>query len=125
MIQQLEEVIDVPSQPCITISEKVGCGYVYLLIETKNGIFDKLTIKGTMAKSCDCGESFLQAIGKILTFSIRRAIKEGTLEEGILNHLKGHRCNIPIYKGSLSCVDGIAKGMKKFFENEVKNAVLE
>jgi hypothetical protein len=74
-----------------------------------------------MAKTCDCGESFLQSIGKILTFSIRRAIKEGTLEEGILNHLKGHRCNIPIYKGAMSCVDGIAKGMKKFFdEYEVK-----
>lgn len=109
------------SKPCITISQKVGCGHVYLLIETRNGKFDKLTIKGTMAKTCDCGESFLQSIGKILTFSIRRAIKEGTLEEGILNHLKGHRCNIPIYKGAMSCVDGIAKGMKKFFdEYEVK-----
>lgn len=114
----VEEDLQLKFRKSITLSEKVGCGHIYAIIELKGGAFDRLTIRGAMAKSCDCGESFLQAIGKILTFGMRRAIKEGngTLDIALIKHLQGHRCNKPLYRGSLSCVDGIARVIKKYME---------
>ena len=105
------------SKNSITISERVGCGHVYLIFNlNKDGTFHKLYIRGTMAKSCDCSESFLDSFARILTFSLRRAIKEDTINEGIVNHLKGHRCSKVVIHGSTSCVDGIAKGIQKYLD---------
>lgn len=123
MTKDIED-LGLDSKESVTVSQKVGCGRIYLIIELKDKKFNKLTIKGSMAKSCDCGESFLQALGRVLTFSIRRAIKEDddTLEYGVLNQLQGHRCVYPIYRGALSCVDGIAKALKNELEREKKQS---
>ncbi len=112
----MNDLIEVSSKKSITLSEKVGCGHIYAIIQLKNRTFDRVDFLGAMPKSCDCGDSFLQALSKILTFAIRRAIKEGNVEIALIKHLQGHRCNKPLYRGSLSCVDGIARVIKKYME---------
>jgi hypothetical protein len=109
---------DIPFKNTITISEKVGCGHIYAIIQLKNKSFDRVDFLGAMPKSCDCGDSFLQALSKILTFAIRRAIKEGNIEIALLKHLTGQRCNKPIYRGAVSCTDAIAKLIRKYMELE-------
>lgn len=123
-------------RPSITIQKNVGCGHLYLtFIEHKNGHFYKLLIDGTMTKESPCGSSWLNAIARILTYSIRRTIEEDTKNEhkemkktslwhGVIKQLIGHNCNRRSMVTETSCVGAITMGIKDYIsrrKNEDNN----
>ncbi len=97
--------------PSVTFSKVVPCGNIYLIFAEEDDTFHRLTIRGDMAKTCPCGESWLNSIAKLITYSMRRSIWEGNTKEGIIKQLLGQRC--PSYRVNkekiLSCADAIAR----------------
>lgn len=103
--------------PALTISKEVPCGHIYCIFNEKDDTFHKLTIKGDMSRECPCGDSWLAAISRILTYAMRRGIDEDNIKEGIIQQLLGHRCPVFVNikeEKIFSCVDGIAKVMLEY-----------
>lgn len=100
----------------LTITKEVGCGNVYLIFTEDEHLFHKLFIRGDMAKECPCGESFLNAIAKLLTYALRRSFEEENVKEAIIKQLLGHRCSmiIPNKEHIVSCSDAIAKAVLEY-----------
>jgi len=106
------------TKPSTTIRKRICKGHIYCtFVEGREGEFNRLELKGNMSRETDCGESWLQPMAKLLTFSLRRAIWEGTTERAIIKHLKGHRCNsMPPNKDHVcSCTDAICKCIEEYF----------
>lgn len=104
-------------KPSITISRRICKGHIYCtFVEGSQGEFHRMFLKGNMARETPCGESWLEPLAKILTFSIRRAVWEGTIHKGIIKHLQGQRCNsMPPNKDHVcSCTDAIAKCLEEY-----------
>ena len=114
MTEELE-VLDAQTHhvPC-------GCGNIYVIINS-NGDFHSVTIKGAMAKEAPCGEAWFNAMGAILTFALRRAIKEDedALYRGIIKQLKNQNCNMTT-AARKSCVHQIATVIEKYFKGRAK-----
>ena len=93
-----------------------GCGNIYVIINS-NGDFHSITIKGSMAKEAPCGEAWFNAMSGILTFALRRAIKEDedALYKGIIKQLKNQACNNQTVVAK-SCVHQIATVIEKYFK---------
>ena len=114
----------------ITLQKRVGCGSIYLIfIEHKNGKFYKLLIDGTMTKESPCGSSWLNAIARILTYSIRRTMEEDnknghkemkrtSLWHGVIKQLIGHSCTRRSMVTESSCVGAIAMGIKDYIKRK-------
>jgi len=100
----------------ITICKVVPCGNIYCIFAEETDTFHKLTIKGDMARECPCGESWFNAIAKLITYAMRRSIWEGNTKEGIIKQLLGQRC--PSYRVNkeriLSCADAIARAVMEY-----------
>lgn len=113
-------------KPTNTYTKKVGCGSIYIqFLEHKNGSFDRILVRGSMAKTSDCGESWLWGIANLLTFSLRRAFKEddSSREKGIVRQLIGHTCNVCSVATEVSCMSAIGFAVKAYIkrkEDEVK-----
>ena len=75
--------------------------------------FHKLYIKGDPGKM-PCGGCWLDAMGRLLTYSLRRGIWDGTAGAGIVNQLIHIRCNdLPANEEHISsCADAIGKCVK-------------
>jgi len=104
----------------ITITKKIGaCGNLYCVFMEDEGAFHKLKIYGDAGKM-PCGGCFLDAIGRILTYGLRRGIFEGTVNAGLVNQLLHIRCNsLAINADHLtSCMDGIGKSVKEYLKYE-------
>lgn len=97
--------------PTITIRKEVPCGHLYCIFIENDDTFHRLHIKGDMARECPCGESWFNAIGKLVTYAMRRSIWEGNTEDGVIKQLLGQRC--PSYRANKehiqSCSDAIAR----------------
>jgi len=95
----------------ITLTKEVPCGAIYCLFLEEDDSFNRLFIKGDMAKTCPCGESWFNAIAKLITYAMRRSIIEENTKEGIIKQLLYQRC--PSYRANKehiqSCSDGIAR----------------
>jgi len=102
---------DFETNPAITLAKKVACGHIYCIFNEKEDVFDKLLIRGDMAKNCPCGESWLNSIAKLITYAMRRSIWEGNTKEGIIKQLLNQRCpaSVPNKEHIVSCSDAIAK----------------
>lgn len=102
--------------PSTTFSKVVPCGNIYCIFAEEADTFHRLTIKGDMARSCDCGEAWFNSIAKLLTYAMRRSIWEGNTKEGIIKQLLGQRC--PSYRVNkeriLSCADAIARAVMEY-----------
>lgn len=109
--EDMEPDIPFDTYQSITINKKVPCGNIYCIFDESENTFHRLTIKGEMAKNSPCGESWLNAIAKLITFSMRRGIWEGNVKRGIIKQLLGQRCPsyIPNREHILSCSDAIAR----------------
>lgn len=103
----------------ITIRKRICQGHLYCIFEQgKDGEFKKLHIKGS-TKATPCGESWIDPMSKIITFALRRALWEGSAQQGILKHLFGHRCNECAVNAdrTTSCTDAIAKSVDEYLKN--------
>lgn len=97
-----------------------GCGRLTCIINT-NGDFHSLFLKGSMTKESPCGGAWLDAMAGILTFALRRAIKEGedALQKGILKQLRNQACNNQTVVGK-SCVHQIYVVLEKYLKGRGK-----
>ena len=95
---------------------KCGCGKLYIIINT-NGDFHSIAFKGSMAKESPCGEAWLNAMSGILTFALRRAIKEDedALYRGVVRQLKNQACNNHTVVGK-SCVHQISVVLEDYLK---------
>ncbi len=115
----------------ITISKTVGCGKIYCIFNESEDVFDNLIIKGSNAKEALCGEVWMNAMAKILTYALRRSVWEGTTKRAIVKQLLGHRCYAsPNKDKTTSCVDAIARCVLEYSKsrdliNEEKEAPKE
>ena len=82
------------------------------------GVFHKLFITGAMTRETPCGTSWMDALARIITYSIRRGLWEKNIETGIIKQLLNVRCNstIPNKEKICSCSDAIGKGLKDYAE---------
>ncbi len=111
-------------KPSLTYCRRVGCGNLFIIfIEHHNDNFNKLLIRGDMSKETPCGNSWFWGLAKILTFAIRRALSEGndTMERALIKHMLNHRCNAAYVGTDLSCLDAIAKAVKEYLKEKMKN----
>lgn len=104
----------------VTISKKIGaCGHIYCLFMEDENAFHKLHIKGDPGKM-PCGGCFLEALGRVLTYALRRGIWEGSVNKGLINQLLNIRCNdLPVNAEHIcSCPDAIGKSIKEYLKYE-------
>jgi hypothetical protein len=97
-----------------------GCGKIYVIINT-NGDFHSITIKGSMVKEAPCGEAWFNAMSGILTFALRRAIREdeNALYKGIIKQLKGQSCN-NVSVSRKSCIHQISVVLEDYLKTREK-----
>lgn len=102
----------------ITIAKPVGCGTIYCIFTERGDSFNRLFIKGDMAKSCPCGESWLNSLAALLTFSLRRSIWEGTTNKAIVKHLMFQRCPSAVANKDhiVSCADAIGRCVLEYLK---------
>jgi hypothetical protein len=107
-----------------THCKQCGCGKLYVIINS-NGDFHSITIKGSMAKEAGCGEAWFNAMSGILTFALRRAIREDedALYKGVVKQLKNQNCNNQSVSGK-SCVHQISVVLEDYLKTR-KDGVLK
>ena len=100
----------------ITITKKINpCGHIHAIFLEDQDCFHKMFIKGPGTK---CGEVWMDSLAKILTYALRRAEFEGTIEDGIIKQLLNVRCNnVVVNKDHIcSCPDAIGKAIIQYLK---------
>jgi len=107
------------TRPSKTITKKVGCGSIYCtFIQLQDGKFHQLLISGSMSKDTPCGDSWFWGLGKLLTYALRRSLKEGSdiTEDAIVKQLKHHQCNKFVAGREKSCISAIGMAIKDYIK---------
>ncbi len=92
-----------------TIRIKTGCGKLYLTEASSEGYQEVFTKLG---KSGGCAASFLDGIGRLITFALNAGVSKDTIIRAFI----GIQCPSPTWSDGvqvLSCLDGIVKLLKK------------
>ncbi|MDT8318720.1 MAG: vitamin B12-dependent ribonucleotide reductase [bacterium] len=98
-------------------TEKVltGCGSLFVTVnEDEDGICEMFT---RMGKSGGCINSYSEAIGRLVSLSLRAGVKI----ESIIDQMRGVRCPVPLGIGKnavLSCADGIGRVLEHYIGKE-------
>ena len=71
-------------------------------VDPDTGKITRLDLK--LGKSGGCGHSWSSAVGELL----QELVESGAAPETIAERMSGHRCQESVWKGALSCSDGIA-----------------
>lgn len=92
-----------------TPRSKTGCGYLYVIDNTKDE-YKELFFR--LGKPGGCPQCFLQALGMITSIAIRA----GVPKEKVIEIFKEIQCPNPMWDGpkhNLSCPDAIAKMLEE------------
>jgi ribonucleoside-diphosphate reductase alpha chain len=99
-----------------------GCGNLYVTInEDEHGICEVFT---AMGKAGGCAASQLEAIGRLVSISLRTGINPRSL----IKHLRGIRCPSPSWGAGgsvLSCADAIGIAMERYLNAKETGEVSE
>ena len=98
-----------------TIKMKTGCGSLYVTINEENGV--PFELFNTMGKAGGCAASQSEAIGRLVSLTLRRGIPF----EDIVKELGGISCHKPHGMGrrkNLSCADAIANAINIYLQHE-------
>ncbi|OGS19856.1 MAG: ribonucleoside-diphosphate reductase, adenosylcobalamin-dependent [Elusimicrobia bacterium RIFOXYA2_FULL_39_19] len=105
-----------------TLMMKTGCGKMYVTINEDNiGVCEIFTQLG---KSGGCTSSQAEAIGRLISLSLRSGIKADEL----ISQLKGIRCPTPMLaEGTaiLSCADAVAKALENYLKEKATPDLFE
>ncbi|MHA1199987.1 MAG: TSCPD domain-containing protein, partial [Candidatus Heimdallarchaeaceae archaeon] len=113
------EKVEPRSRPEVTLGRthkiRSGCGNLYVTVNRdETGVCEVFVQVG---KSGGCITSQSEAVGRLISLSLRSGIKL----ESIAEHLAGIRCPNPnFYQGKtvLSCADGIAHVLENYIDGE-------
>ncbi len=100
-----------------TIRVKTGCGKLYITISTSDS-YEEIFCK--LGKSGGCAAAFLDGIGRVITHALN---VETVTKETIIKSFLGIQCPSPMWSDGeqvLSCLDGIAKVLRKETKEEEK-----
>ncbi|MDI9646661.1 MAG: vitamin B12-dependent ribonucleotide reductase [Archaeoglobales archaeon] len=106
----------------VTIETKTGCGSLYVTINEDNEGIAEVFVQ--LGKSGGCAASQTEAIGRLLSISLRSWINP----EVLIKQLKNIRCpSIGFDSGEVitSCADGVAKVLEKYLKGEYRKIKFE
>ncbi len=92
-----------------TVKIRTGCGALYVTVNTLEGRFFELFIRG--GKAGGCAASQCEAIGRLISLAWRNGIEP----DDIVMQLKGISCQRPSKEEGeeiLSCADAVAKAIE-------------
>ncbi|MCX6344127.1 MAG: vitamin B12-dependent ribonucleotide reductase [Armatimonadetes bacterium] len=106
------------------VTERIntGCGNMYITInEDKNGLCE---VFAAMGKAGGCAPSQLEAIGRLISLSLRAGVDP----ESIQKHIRGIRCHSPAWGNGgvvMSCADAIGIAIEHYLKERTTGIVTD
>lgn len=106
-----------------TFCKTTGCGKIYITMnEDENG--NLIEVFASMGKAGGCAASQIEAIGRLLSISLRSGVKP----EELMKQLAGIQCHSALAFGAdktLSCADAFGNCFREYTETKKKEECSE
>lgn len=106
------------------VTERIntGCGNMYITInEDENGLCE---VFAAMGKAGGCAPSQLEAIGRLISLSLRAGVDPGSIQK----HIRGIRCHSPAWGNGgvvMSCADAIGIAIEHYLKERETGVVTD